>query len=133
MGFTNDETAENHIKMEIAARVKEERLRIGMKQSELAEFCVAAIGRGGVNSLVAYETGKQTPGGLILAAFLKAGMDVTYILTGVRTVIAQPLSQTEAALIDNYRHSTDTGKKAITQTALALAEPYAEYTVKKSA
>ena len=72
----------------------------------------------------------------VLALFAAAGADVLYILTGQRsgTVVPAPaLKPDEAALLDNYRHSSPEGRKAIKATSDALAKPSAGNGGKKSA
>lgn len=55
----------------------------------------------------------------------EAGVDTAYVLTGQRsqTVADTPgLNRREQALLDNYRHSNDAGKKAVETTASAFAK-----------
>lgn len=64
-----------------------------------------------------------------LLALGAEGVDVQYIMTGQR-ITPNGLSPKEEALLDNYRNSTEQGKKAVETTASAFA--YAD-TSKKSA
>lgn len=62
-----------------AERMKEERVRLGLKQAEIAEIC-------GVSREIwgRYERGATVPGGDVLFSFARAGADVQFILTGGR-------------------------------------------------
>ena len=65
-----------------------------------------------------------------------AGADVVFILTGQRSgavATAPVLKPEEAALLDNYRHASPEGKKAIKATSDALAKPSSGNGGKKSA
>lgn len=100
-------------------RLKEERIRLDLNQSEFA-----AIGGVQKGAQINYEQGKRNPDSEYLAAIASAGADVQYILTGIRAAsqVAQPLSQRESALLDNYQHTDDYGKGIIEATAFAAAE-----------
>ena len=81
------------------------------------------------------ERGHTMPGGEVWAALAAAGADVTYILTGVPASYSAPAPATtltlrEKHLIDNYRHASEAGQKALEQTGAALAQ---SKVVKKSA
>lgn len=81
-----------------------------------------------------YERGMASPGADVLQAFARAGADVLYILTGVRTAPGSPallaaepvrpygLSADEAALLDNYRHCSEEARAALRATGAALAQ-----------
>lgn len=70
-----------------------------------------------------YETGKRNPDSIYLAAIAAAGVDVTYIITGVRSCPQEtkPLTREEECLLDNYRHSDEEGKAAMRATGAAFA------------
>lgn len=61
-------------------RLREERNRLGLNQSDFAEL-------GGVklNAQVNYENGSRKPDSGYLAAISNAGVDILYVLTGTRT------------------------------------------------
>ncbi|MDG4552851.1 MAG: transcriptional regulator [Candidatus Competibacter sp.] len=105
-------------------RLREERERLGFNQTDFAAI-------GGLKKLaqINYEQDKRAPDSAYLAAIAAAGADVQYIITGQRSV--ERLPSREAALLDNYRHSDEKGRKIIEQTAFATAEPPGEYEVKK--
>jgi transcriptional regulator with XRE-family HTH domain len=110
--------------MNIGARIKEERERIGLDQPEFA-----ALGGASRHSQIDWEKGKSFPNAKALAAWATAGADVQYILTGMRAggAIAQPsatyqvLSPREAALLDNYRHIDDEGGKRFVEQSAQMA------------
>lgn len=75
-----------------------------------------------------YEKGERNPDSVYLAAIAAAGADVQYILTGARVGghppgPAPPLTPREAALLDNYRHSSAVAQDAMDRTCAALAQP----------
>lgn len=100
----------------IASRLFEERQRLGLKKGEMATA-------GGIanSTYTNYEEGARAPDGEFLAAIAAAGADVQYILTGTRTQPAQ-LNERQKALLDNYEHTDEQGRKIIEATAFAAAE-----------
>jgi transcriptional regulator with XRE-family HTH domain len=75
-----------------------------------------------------YESGERSPDASYLTAIDAAGADVTYILTGIRhdATLAQlsALPNDEARLLTYYRHSSETGKRALLDCGLEIARPY---------
>lgn len=61
-------------------RLKEERKRLGLNQTDFA-----ALANVGQIAQVNYENGKRNPDSKYLQAIAKAGVDVQYILTGIRS------------------------------------------------
>ncbi|MFL1449194.1 helix-turn-helix domain-containing protein [Pseudomonas tritici] len=61
----------------IAVRLKSERKRLALTQAEMAERC-------GISREIwcRYEQGKGLPGSEVLQAFLTAGGDVNFVLSG---------------------------------------------------
>ena len=115
----------------IGQRLKEERERLGYNQTDFAALAGAAK-----RTQIDWEKGVSSPTAEQLAAFAAAGADVLYILTGQRSGAAAPtpvLKPEEAALLDNYRHASPEGKKAIKATSDALAKPSSGSGGKKSA
>lgn len=102
---------------EICDRLRAERARLNLRQEEFATF-------GGVkrNTQSLYEKGERTPDANYLAGIVKAGADVLYILTGNRSIEREALKPEEAALLDNYRHSSEEGQKAIQATSTLLSQ-----------
>ena len=79
-----------------------------------------------------YERGEAVPKGDVLQALALRGVDVTYILTGQRTGTLPPmpthqpasaqLSPRQAALLDNYAHTNEQGKRIIEAAAFAASK-----------
>ena len=65
--------------MGIGARLKSERLRLGLTQTMLG-----AAGGVEVNAQGRYEAGARTPRADYLALIAKVGVDVLYVVTGQR-------------------------------------------------
>ena len=65
--------------MEIAERLKEERLRMGVTQDQMAE-----IGGVAKRTYCNYEAGERVPDAAYLSGIGKEGADLVYILTGKR-------------------------------------------------
>ena len=80
-----------------AERMKEERIRLGLKQASAAGLC-------GVSREIwgRYERGAAAPGGDVLFSFANAGADVQFILTGKHSVNAAAQEMNET-LIDVSR------------------------------
>lgn len=98
-------------------RLREERLRLGLTQVELAEAC--AVQR---ETWSRYEAGRMSPGMDVLVALLQRGFDIPYLLSGSRSFEPPPpLTSREAVLLDNYRRAGDTGRRTIESTAAAFA------------
>ncbi len=106
--------------MGIPERLKETREQLGHTQAALAEL-VGSTKR----SVINWEGGVSFPGANVLAQYAAVGADVLYILTGQRS---QPLAPEvtfpprERALLDNYRHTDEAGKKIIEGTAGLAAQ-----------
>ena len=102
------------------ARLAEEREKLWATQQEAADFF-------GVSRVTwgQCERGNATPSGDVLAGLAQRGADILYILTGQRS---QPVSPTAAlpprvrALVDNYEHTDEAGKKIIESTASFAAQ-----------
>lgn len=62
--------------MSIGARLKNERLRIGLTQEAFAKLCATSK-----RQQIKYEKDQQAPGAHYLAAAIHVGVDVVYILT----------------------------------------------------
>lgn len=65
--------------MTIGDRLKEERSRLGLSQTDLA-----AVGGVGKTTQINYEKGSGSPDARYLAAAADRGVDVLYVVTGVR-------------------------------------------------
>lgn len=99
-------------------RLRQERERLGLSQTAVADLC-KVTGRTQRN----YETGARAPDTDYLVIVAGLGMDVMYILTGQRNApVAPGLSRRAAALVDNYEHTDEAGKKIIEGTANLAAQ-----------
>lgn len=112
-------------------RLREERKKLGLNQAEFA-----ALGGVTVDSQGNYERGLRKPDSAYLEAIAREGVDVAYLLTGVRTTfavmksadggeakVAQHLTQEEAALLANYKAADERGRAAARSVLDALAQP----------
>lgn len=105
----------------ISDRLREQREALGLSQQVLADKCNISA-----RSQRNYESGERLPDAAYLAALTVIGADVLYILTGQRNApVAPTLSRRAAALLDNYEHTDESGKKIIEGTASLAAQPKA--------
>lgn len=112
----------------LGARLREERDRLGKSQEEFA--AIGGVKRGAQAN---YEKDERSPDAAYLAAVAEHGVDVLYVITGVRTSqAAQPLSAEEMTLLDHYQHADDEGRAAA-RTVLAALSQVAGGAVKKRA
>lgn len=95
--------------MNICERLKEERKRLGLSQTEFAR-----LGGVGKTTQINYESGERSPDADYLAAIAIVGVDVQYILTETRSSMA--LAPEERFLIKQFRASP----KALQQAALRV-------------
>lgn len=85
--------------MTIGKRLKEERERLGFNQTDLA-----AIGGVGRKSQFNYEDDERRADAAYLAAVAAAGVDVRYVITGLREGPAPvALTAEEQVLVDGFR------------------------------
>ncbi len=86
--------------MTIGDRLKEERQRLGVNQTDMA-----ALAGTTKKSQIDYEKGISFPNASYLAAIAGAGADVRYIVTGDRDAPAPPppLSAEEQLLLNGFR------------------------------
>lgn len=80
----------------IAVRLKSERKRLALTQAEMADRC-------GISREIwcRYEQGKGLPGSEVLQAFLKAGGNVHFVLSGESSSRESPAEET--LLIERFR------------------------------
>lgn len=102
----------------IGSRLREERERLELSQETLAGNCEVSR-----RTQVAWEKGEQFPNAEVLSQMATIGIDVLYVLTGVRGAIAQrQLSAEESALLDNYHHADEADQAAARRILTALAQ-----------
>lgn len=118
--------------VDIGRRLKEERDRLGLNQENFG-----TLGGVGRKTQFNYESGERSPDGAYLSALAQHGVDVQFILTGYRSATSslltvqqeqagytvEVLTKEEQALLDNYRHAPDVGKKAVDAAVAAVATP----------
>lgn len=102
----------------IGKRLKEERDRLGLTQPLFAEAASAKK-----RTLIDWEKGVSSPTAVQLSALAAIGVDVMYVLLGVRAQQAGvSLQPDEEALLDNYRHCPDAQKDILKATSAAFAQ-----------
>ncbi|AKP32135.1 transcriptional regulator [Yersinia aleksiciae] len=99
------------MKINIGLRLREERERLGLSQVAMGDI-------GGVKKLtqLKYEKGESCPDAFYLASLSKFGLDVQYVVIGVRSVSA--LTADECEMLDSYRLAS-VAVKAAALAALA--------------
>ena len=90
-------------KSAIGARLREERERLGMSQTQFA-----GLGEASKRAQINYEQGDSTPDASYLAAVSRVGVDVQYVVTGVRS---SALLGKEALLLEGYRKMDEATKE----------------------
>lgn len=80
----------------VGERLAEERKRLIKTVAGMAEECAVSK-----QAQINFEKGRQLPGGAYLIAAAALGVDVSYVLTGVRN----PAVQAERALAPNAQES----------------------------
>jgi len=116
-------------------RLKEERKRLDLSQGEMA-----AVGGVSMNSQSNYENGHRSPDAEYLSRAASVGVDVGYLLTGIRAAMAseplatdsgsnvpdepvmRPVTREQAALLDNYENADDEGRDAARRVLVALSK-----------
>ena len=103
--------------MTIGARLREERARLGVSQTELAVACGIAK-----NTQLNYEKDERSPDAKYLAAVEALGMDVYYVLVGKRFPVSQEgLSPFELEMLSYLKDLTDYDKETLRRMASAMA------------
>lgn len=85
-------------RINLGARLVEERKRLRMNQTDFGRL--GAVSKG---SQILYEKGDGSPTADYLSAIALSGVDVQYVLTGVRSSVA--LTPEERLLIERFRES----------------------------
>ncbi|WWL46000.1 helix-turn-helix transcriptional regulator [Pseudomonas parakoreensis] len=102
-------------------RLREERTRLGLKQEDLA-----AAGSVNRNTQGSYERGARNPDTAYLAAVAALGIDVLYVILGVRS--PEPLADLNAddeELLRRYRSIPADDQKAVRRFIKAMADDVA--------
>ena len=98
-----------------SVRLKNERIRLGFTQAEIASKCGVSREMWGK-----YERGVAFAGSEVLFSLVAIGVDVGYLFSGEKNTIG--MTKEEASLIDDYRHMNEQGKAAVTTSARAMAQ-----------
>lgn len=102
--------------MTIGERLKEERSRLKLSQTELG-----AIGGVGKTTQINYEKGSGSPDGKYLAAVAEQGIDVLYVVTGERRPSsAESVSAEELELVMAYRTMSDAERSVLRRISGSL-------------
>ena len=102
--------------------LREERVRLGLKQEEMAQI-------GGVtrNTQGSYERDERRPDTGYLKALNAVGLDVLYVITGERTPApVGGLSEDEEILIKRYRSMPAEDQKSVRRFLQAIADDVAK-------
>ncbi|WP_045601245.1 helix-turn-helix domain-containing protein [Burkholderia thailandensis] len=103
-------------KSDIGARLKEERERLATSQTDFA-----ALGGVSKRAQITYEKGESTPDAAYLNLVAREGVDVQYVITGVRSSAA--LTRDEVELVERYRAAPLAVKSAAIGALTAGASP----------
>ncbi|WP_083269343.1 helix-turn-helix domain-containing protein [Pseudomonas salomonii] len=102
--------------------LREERGRLGLKQEEMAQI-------GGVtrNTQGSYERDERRPDTGYLKALHAVGLDVLYVVTGVRTPVpVGDLTEDEEVLVRRYRSMPSDDQKSVRRFIQAIADDVAK-------
>jgi len=115
-----------------------ERLKVERGRLRLSQAAMAEAGGVSLNSQSNYENGHRSPDAAYLERVAAIGVDVTYLVTGVRVSLAgapagptaensvmRAVTREEAALLDNYEAADERGRAAARSVLDALAQPKA--------
>ena len=102
----------------IGARLKSERERLGLAQEDLASIAGASR-----RSVVEWDRGATVPGADALALLAQKGVDVPYVVVGVRgETSSSTLSPDEVALVDDYRKTTSEHQRTLRDVGAVFAQ-----------
>ncbi|MCL8304586.1 helix-turn-helix domain-containing protein [Pseudomonas putida] len=108
--------------MNIGERLREERVRLGYNQADFA--AIAGVAK---TSQFNYEKGDRSPDADYLAAIAEKGVDVLYVVTGVRS--PQPtdsITPEEAGFVQLLRTMDESDRAILGRTAQAFAMPHSK-------
>jgi len=107
--------------MTLAKRLRSERMRLRLSQAELA-----VLGGVQANAQGLYEKGSRIPRADYLGCLAALGMDVLFIITGVRRPsMMEQLSGDESEFIQAWRSLPTEDRLAFEQILTTLARPVA--------
>ncbi|EPJ7517525.1 helix-turn-helix domain-containing protein [Pseudomonas aeruginosa] len=124
IGIVNDK---GPIFMTIGERLKEERQKTGLNQTELAEQCGVSK-----NTQLAYEKGDRSPDAAYLLRASLLGVDVLYVITGKRLPAElDALSQSELDVLGFMTSMDEADRAAYVRMGRAFSEAAAIRPTKK--
>lgn len=111
--------------MDLGARLKSERERLGLSQTDFA-----AVAGASKHAQINWEKGAAAPNAAALAAWADHGLDVLYVVTGERAntksishLPGGDLPPDEQLLLEAYRGLTTTARKALLAELLTGGKP----------
>jgi transcriptional regulator with XRE-family HTH domain len=105
----------------VGDRLRDERVRLGLNQEDLAQ--AGAVNR---NTQGSYERGARHPDTAYLRAVAGLGVDIVYVLTGQKA-LGEGLNATEARIIEQFRSITPFDQEAISRFLQAMADDAARH------
>ena len=104
----------------IGLRIKEERERLALTQQGLADAIEIAK-----RTLIDWEKGRTSPNAVQLSALSEIGVDVLYVVTGMRSqpVVAPYESQEKKELMDAFDDMSPEQRRAILEVGKVLTQP----------
>ena len=120
--------------MHVGERLKEERERLGLNQTDFAALAQATR-----KALFNWETGTAAPNAIALAAWAAVGLDVLYVVTGQRTggasapPPARAVSEGDRVLLDNFHAAPAQVQAGVKTTLGAFADASAQVKGRKRA
>lgn len=101
----------------VGERLREERERLSLSQTDFG--ALGSVSRG---TQKAYEQESNSPDLRYLAALEKAGVDVQYVLSGVKTCVSEEgLSAVESKILESYRSLSEGDQASVVRLTGALA------------
>ena len=104
--------------MTIGDRLKEERSRLGLSQTDLG-----AAGGVGKTTQINYEKGTGSPDAKYLSALAALGIDILYVVTGVSTPqVLEGFTAAEDKLVNQFRALPEPDQAAVQRIVGAMWE-----------
>lgn len=100
----------------VGNRLRQERIRLGMTQREMA-----FVGGVRVNAQYCYENDRRQLPATYLAAVAKRGVDLCFVILGARKVERALMAAEEGALIRNLRALDQPEREAFVRVITSLA------------
>jgi|GEM_PF-225137 len=104
----------------IGLRIKEERERLSLTQQGMADTIGVAK-----RTFIDWEKDRTSPNAVQLSALSNVGVDVLYVVTGVRSqpVVVPHVSPEKKELLDAFDGMTPDQRRAILEVGKGLAQP----------